>query len=98
VQSGIRLIIYQADEPDMPLLEVSQFPVDDAEPPGYMEQISTVEGIPIYVDDLAFIREIRWTQEGLAHHLQIFAPEPDTQERLSRSEVEEIVQAFLEGR
>jgi hypothetical protein len=97
VRSGIRVIVYQSGESNMISIEVSQFPVDDAEPPGYMEQISTVEDVLIFVDDPSFIREIRWTQEGLTHHLQMYASEPDTHAHLSRAEVEEFVQTFLEG-
>ena len=97
VQSGIRLIVYQRGDSGRNPIEVSQFPVDDAEPPGYMEQVGSVDDIAIYVDDPDFVREIRWTQDGMAHHVQIYVQESDGGERFGIDETEAIVRAFLDS-
>jgi hypothetical protein len=98
VESDIRMIIYHSGESDQTPLEVSQFFLDDPEPPGYMERIGTVDGVAVYVDDPEFVREIRWTADGLAHHVQMYVPDPEISDSLHEEEVESIVQAFLESR
>jgi hypothetical protein len=96
VQSGIRLIIYQTGESGTTPLEVSQFVTSDPEPPGYMEQFATVDDVDVYGDDPGFIREIRWVQNGMAHHVQMYSTEPQAAEDLTSDDVERIVQRFLD--
>jgi hypothetical protein len=98
VEAEIRLIIYQSGEPGATPIEVSQFYIEGAnpEPPSYMEALSTVEGITVYVDDPAFIREIRWADGPLVHHVQMYAPEPNQADSLSADDAESIVRAFLD--
>lgn len=96
VRSNIRVIVYQEGDSAPSTIEVRQYREDDPEPPGYMDQISTVQGVAVYTDDPDDIREIRWTENGMAHHVQMYLLEPGAEDGLSINDVEEIVQTFLD--
>jgi hypothetical protein len=100
IEAGIRLIVYHSGDSGTTPVEVSQFYVEetDPEPPAYMDEIGTVDGISVYVDDPALIREIRWVDGQLVHHVQIYVPEPDRVNSLTEDEAEAIVQVFLSTR
>ncbi len=96
VESGIRVLVFRSTDQGTASLEVSQYPTDDPEPPGYMEQVATVQDVPVNVDDPEDIREIRWTSDGMAHHVHLYSPEPESTDALATEDVERIVLTFLD--
>jgi hypothetical protein len=97
VNSGIRTIVYEAKGSGAVVFEVRQYVADDPEPPGYMERVLIVEETPVYADDPDTIREFRWIHDDIAHHVLLNVTESDSLDAVQASELEQIVQAFLES-
>jgi hypothetical protein len=96
VRSGIRVIVYKDGDNGAASIEVSQFFADETSaPPGYMSRMTTINGVPVYVDDPDQIQEVRWRDGDVVHHLQFHGTEHSDQKHLSLGQVEEIVRAFL---
>lgn len=96
VRAGIRVIVYQDGDDGQMTIEVRQLIDDESEPPGYMEQMSTVQGRAVFVDEPGTIQEIYWTDNGVAHHVQTYSVDAREPDGLTPEEMEQIVLAFLE--